>query len=101
MEVLGGLISTWLPTKTATMEVRSENGTVIADIGDFGHVESSRLKNEAGDQITMSNTGFAAMLQIENQTVDLAPSASKWSDPEMPVEFETKSGAVARFSWSN
>ncbi len=100
MEVLGGLITTWLPTKTASMDVRSENGTVIADIGDFGHVESRLLKNEAGDQMTMSNTGFAAMLELD-QTIDLAPSASKWSDPEMPVEFETKSGAVSRFSWSN
>ena len=31
MEVLGGLITTWLPTKTASMDVSSENGTVIAE----------------------------------------------------------------------
>ena len=101
MEVLGSFITTWLPTKTASMDVRSENGTVIADVGGFGHVESTLLKNEAGDQVATSNAGFAAMLEFEDQTIDLAPSASKWSDPDMPVEFETNSGAVARFSWSN
>jgi hypothetical protein len=36
---------------------------------------------------------------VENETVTLAPSASQWSDPDMPHQFSTKSGTVGRFSW--
>jgi hypothetical protein len=50
--------------------------------------------------MTLQNAGFASALQFNDETVELAPSASRWSDPDMPRQFETKSGAVATFNWS-
>jgi hypothetical protein len=49
----------------------------------------------------MQNTGFTTALQFDNRAAQLAPSAgTQWSDPDMPRHFETKSGAVATFTWS-
>jgi len=37
---------------------------------------------------------------MENDSFTLAPSATEWSDAEMPhAQISTKSGAVAKFSW--
>jgi hypothetical protein len=56
--------------------------------------------NEAGQPTTMQNTGFTTTLQFDNQAAQLAPSSgTHWSDPDMPRQFETKSGAVAKFTW--
>jgi hypothetical protein len=49
----------------------------------------------------MQNTGFTSALQFDNQAAQLAPSGgTQWADPDMPRQFETKSGAVATFTWS-
>jgi hypothetical protein len=59
-----------------------------------------RLKNEAGQQMIMQNVGFAAVFQFENLTAELAPGeGTQWSDPDMPMQWEIKSGAVGRFTW--
>ncbi len=55
-------------------------------------------KNDAGQQITMQNAGMGVTLGA--QTVDLAPSGSRWSDPDMPRQFETKSGGRASVTWN-
>jgi hypothetical protein len=48
----------------------------------------------------MQNTGFAPALRFDSQAAQLAPSSgTRWSDPDMPRRFETKSGAVAKFTW--
>jgi len=39
----------------------------------------------------MSDTALEAAL--------IAPSALRWSDQDMPRSFETKPGAMARFTW--
>jgi hypothetical protein len=71
-----------------------------ASIGGFGQIKSQRLTNEAGQPTTMQNTGFTTALQFDDRAAQLAPSAgTHWSDPEMPRQFETRSGAVARFNW--
>jgi hypothetical protein len=101
MEILAGLITTWLPTQTTKIEVREENGTVSAAVGSFGQINSRRLKNEAGQPMTMQNVGFAVALQFDNYTAELAPSAgTQWSDPDLPQQWESKSGAVGRFTWN-
>jgi hypothetical protein len=39
--------------------------------------------------------------QFDNQTTQLAPSGeTHWADTDMPRHVETKSGAVATFTWS-
>jgi len=98
---LAGLISQWLPTQTTQVAVREENGIIRATIGSVGQIQSQRLKNEAGQQMTMQNVGFAVAFQFDNQTAALAPSAgTRWADPDMPRQWESKSGAVGTFTWS-
>jgi hypothetical protein len=81
--------------------VQEENGTITATIGNVGQIRSERLKNEAGQQMMMQNVGVAMVFQLENQTAELAPSeGTRWSDPDLPEQWESKSGAVGRFSWS-
>jgi hypothetical protein len=51
--------------------------------------------------MTMQNVGFAVAFQFENQTAALAPSTgTRWADPDMPRQWESKSGAVGTFTWS-
>ena len=100
MEVIAGLVSNWLPTQATKIDINEDDDTLTANVGSFGQVKSQRLKDEAGEPMTIQNPEFASTLQFDNKTVYLAPSGSKWSDPDMPREFETKSGGVANLSWS-
>ncbi len=100
MIVLGGLISNWMPSVQAKIEIREEEGMLSADVGEFGRIKSGRLNNEAGQPMTMQNVGFAVALEFDDQTAQLAPSDSRWLDPEMPRQFDTKSGAAAAINWS-
>jgi hypothetical protein len=101
MQILAGLITTWLPTQTTPIAVQEANGTIQATVGRVGQIHSQRLKNEAGQPMTMQNVGFAVALQFDRQTAELAPSAgTRWSDPDLPRQWESKSGAVGTFTWS-
>ena len=100
MAIVGGLITHWLPTQTTKIDIQEQGDTLTATVGNFGHVQSQRLKNEVGQPMTMQNVGFAVALQIDNQTLELAPSGSQWLDADLPRRFETKSGAVGTFTWS-
>jgi hypothetical protein len=101
MQILAGLITTWLPTQTTPITVQEANGTIQATVGRVGQIHSQRLKNEAGQPMTMQNVGFAVALRFDRQTAELAPSAgTRWSDPDLPRQWESKSGAVGTFTWS-
>ena len=79
----------------------SSGARASATIGSFGQIKSQRLKNEAGEQMTMQNVGFAMVFQFNNQSVDLAPSqGTQWHAPDMPHQWESKSGVVGKFVWS-
>jgi hypothetical protein len=100
MEILAGLVTKWLPTQVAKIDFQEKGGTLTATVDGFGQMKSQRLTNEAGQPTTMQNTGFTTALQFDNQAAQLAPSSgTHWSDPDMPRQFETKSGAVAKFTW--
>lgn len=98
MSAVGGLVSTWLPTRTAAIDVRDEGDTITVRVGDVGQVKSQRLRDPGGQGFTLRGGGFVAGLGLEE--ADLAPSGSRWSDPEMPRQFETKSGARGAMTWS-
>ena len=101
MAIVGGLVATWLPTQTTQIAVQEQGGTLTATVAGFGEVRSQRLTNDAGQPTLMQNTGFMTALQFDNQAAQLAPSGgTRWADPAMPRPFETKSGAVATFTWS-
>ena len=98
MEVLAPLTAKWLPTVSANIEVVEDGDRIMLKVAGFGEVKSELLKNDAGQQVTMQNAGMGVNLGAHD--VDLAPSASRWADPDMPRVFETKSGGRATVSWS-
>jgi hypothetical protein len=101
MQILAALITTWLPTATAPITVQETNGAIQATVGTVGQIHSQRLKNEAGQTMTMQHAGFAVALQFDRQTAELAPSAgTRWADPDLPQQWESRSGAVGTFTWS-
>ena len=101
MEILAGLVSTWLPTLSTSIAIQEQNGALTATVAQFGQVQSQRLTNDAGQPMIMQNTGFTTALLFDNQAAQMAPSSgTTWSDPDMPRRFETKSGAVATFTWT-
>jgi hypothetical protein len=100
MEVPDALLSTWLPTRITDIDVSEVDGGVDATVGEYGRIVSRRLINEQGDPVTMQNAGFALVWQFEDRITDLAPShGSVWSDPDLPVSWAGKSGAVGQFTW--
>ena len=100
MEVPASLLSSWLPTKRARIEVTENDGEVAATVDGIGEVASKRLTNDAGDRMTMQNTAFVMAFEFANQTADLAPSdGTSWRDGELPEAWESKSGAVGQIHW--
>lgn len=97
MAVLGGLVTTWLPTQSARIDVEEAGDTVRVTVGNVGEVHSQLLRDQTGATFTLQGGGFVAGLGMQAAT--LAPSSSRWSDPDLPT-FETKSGARGAFTWS-
>jgi len=100
MEILGGLMSKWLPTNYCAIDIQDDGDELKAKVGDVGEVRSSVLKNEAGNAMTMQHAGFAGGLQFLDEKFSVAPSSSRWADPDLPREFETRSGARAAWIWN-
>ena len=101
MEVPNSLVSTWLPTQITDIEVTATDGAVNATIGDYGTIVSRRLINDEGDKVTMKNAGFALVWQFADNVADLAPSdGSEWHDPDLPMTWIGRSGAVGQITWS-
>jgi hypothetical protein len=99
LEVLASFIPTWLPTQTARIEVQEEGDTFTATVIGAGQVKSQRLKDEEGRPTTMQNAGLTSALQMG--TIELAnANGTRWSDPDLPRHFESKSGLVANLTWS-
>ena len=92
MEVLAGLVSTWLPPETTSIQVSKDGDQVSAKVGSRGRVTSTALRDEHGDGFTVRGGGFLSAWGMEE--AELAPTVgSRWADPQMPRSFETKSGA--------
>jgi hypothetical protein len=100
MAVLASLVAKWVPSQVSQIGISESGDDISVTVGNFGHVKSHKLKNEAGRPMVMQGAGFAVAMQLDNETMQLAPSASRWSDPDMPRSFETKSGAVGSFTWA-
>jgi len=100
LEVIGALVSEWLPSQVTKIEVNEEGGTIKAKVGDFGSLVSTRMVNEAGDTVTLQNAGFALVWKFKDNTAEMAPSTgTSWHDPDLPLAWEGKSGAVGHFTW--
>lgn len=98
MEFLAGLLTTLLPTQTARIDVQEDGGNLSISVGNLGVIESHPLNDEAGNATVIQNAMLFQQLQVSDPQV--APSGHRWSDPDLPRAFETKSGALATFNWS-
>jgi hypothetical protein len=99
MEMLAGLISKWLPVAKTSIRASRDGDIITANIGSVGQVSSKALRDDQRNGFTMRGGGFVGAFGMEE--AELAPSAgTRWSDPEMPREFETKSGARGVVSMS-
>ena len=98
MEALAALLATWIPSRTAPISVSEDGDEVIVTVGDIGKVESRRLRDGAGTDFTLRGGGFLTGLRMD--ALELAPSTSRWNDPELPRVFETRSGGRAPITWS-
>lgn len=97
MAVLAPLVSTWLPARSASIDIADQDDAITVTVADAGRVESRRLRDPQGQGFTLRGGGFVTALGMEE--VDLAPSATTWTDPDLR-QFETKSGARGDFTWS-
>jgi hypothetical protein len=98
MEVIGGLVSTWLPAQSVPIEVKEDGEAISVSVGDAGELKSQLLRDPEGNAFTLRGGGFVGGFGLEE--AELAPSATNWTDPDMPREYETKSGARGAFAWA-
>ena len=97
MAILGPLISTWLPSQAANIAVKEDGETITVTVANAGELQSKLLRDGQGNGFQLRGGGFVAALGME--AADLAPSASRWTDPDLR-QFETRSGARGDFTWS-
>lgn len=98
MAGLTPLVSTWLPARTSAITVKDEGDTVTVSVANAGEVVSRRLRDPEGKAFALQGGGFLTGLQVAS--LDLAPSASRWTDAELPIRFETRSGGRSTVTWS-
>ena len=99
MEMICSLASKWLPTQRTKIDINDDGTNLTATVVSFGKIKSGELKNESGRTMTLQGAGFAAAFGMDDETFTMAPSASQWSDPDLPHQFTTESGVMAKFSW--
>jgi hypothetical protein len=97
MAAIAPLVAKWLPARSAKIDIADKGDAITITVGDAGRVESRRLRDPQGQGFTLRGGGFVSGLGMEE--VDLAPSGSRWTDPDLR-QFTTKSGARGAFSWS-
>ncbi len=100
MEILGGLMSSWLPSEFCGIDVQDDGEQLTAKVGDVGEIRSAVLKNDAGDAMTVQDAGFAVAFNFTDSRFSVAPSDSRWEDSDLPRTFDTRSGARAPWSWN-
>ncbi len=97
MAALAPLVTRWLPTQTANIQVQEDGDSITVTVGAVGQVKSQRLRDGEGQTLTLQGGGFVGGLRME--ALELAPSATRWADQDLPG-FETKSGGRGTVTWS-
>jgi hypothetical protein len=95
--VLGGLVTTWLPTETAAIAIDAGDNPSIT-VGAVGHVKLQRIKDEGGRATKLLNAPVLGAIQVD--TADLARSdGSRFADPQMRRWDAGGHGSLSPFSW--
>jgi hypothetical protein len=98
-EMLGGLISNWLPAEKTSIQISRDGDATSVKVGSVGEVSSKALRDDQGNGFTLRGGGFVGAFGMDE--AELAPSAgTKWSDPDMPRQFETTSGGRGKINMS-
>lgn len=101
MEVPASLTERWLPTRTLPIDVSVKDGEISAKLQGVGEISSRRLVNQAGKQMTLENSAFSMAFGFLDHSGDLAPSkGTEWTDPDMPVVWQGRSGVAGKISWN-
>jgi hypothetical protein len=100
MEILGGLMSSWLPSEFCGIDIQDDGAQLTAKVGDVGEIRSAVLKNEAGNAMTVQDAGFAVAFNFPESRFSVAPSDSRWEDSDLPRKFDTRSGARSSWIWN-
>lgn len=96
-EVLGGLVSNWLPTETAAISIDGNEEPTIT-VGDFGNVELAAIKDGQGRTASVMNAPVLGLIAIDRQ--DLARAdGSRFSAPKMRAWESGGHGSVSPFEW--
>jgi hypothetical protein len=91
-EMVGSLISTWLPVAKTSIRYSRDGDTVSVSVGDVGEVASRALRDEGGHGFVLRGGGFVGAFGMEE--AELAPSnGTRFSDSEMPRTWQGTSGA--------
>jgi hypothetical protein len=100
MEVIGTLVSSWLPTQKTAIEFSDDGDAVTMSAAGAGDLRSTLLRDPDGNSFTLRGGGFITGFGMEEAA--LAPTSTGWSDSEMPqnMQTETKSGARGDFAWA-
>ena len=97
-EVLGTLVTSWLPTKTASIAIEGTD-VVSMSVGDVGKVELNPIKDSQGRATSVMNAPVLGLVQIER--ADLARGdGSGFADPEMRQWESGGHASRSPFSWS-
>jgi hypothetical protein len=95
--VLGSLVSKWLPTETATIEISRGDSPEVAVSG-IGHAKLQPIKDQAGRTAAIMNAPILGLIEISK--AELARSdGSRFAGPKMRSWDAGGHGSVNPFSW--
>lgn len=96
-EVLGSLVSTWLPSESVPITIGGGDDPTIT-VGDVGKVELQAIRDGAGRPTSVLNTPILGLVAIERS--DLARSdGSRFAAAEMRAWESGGAGSVSPFAW--
>lgn len=96
--VLGSLVTTWMPTQSASISIEGDDNPSIS-VGSVGHVQLQRIRDEAGRAASLLNAPVLGAIEVER--ADLARGdGSHFADPEMRRWESGGHGSVSPFSWT-
>lgn len=96
-EVLGGLVSAWLPTETAPISIGGGDDPTVSVDG-VGHAELKSIRDGAGRAAALVNAPVLGLIAIDR--ADLARSdGSRFAAPQMRPWESGGHGSVSPFTW--
>jgi len=99
MEIVGSLVSTWLPARRCRSASARTATTWTSRSVEREPCNSKLLRDGEARGFSLRGGGFIAAFGMDE--ANLAPTTgSRWEDPDLPLSFEMKSGARGVAVWS-